>query len=137
MENQPSKTLTLRILENEYEINFPTNGQLIDIETYKAALSKGTENNLLMSTSLPANIAFITIEMVATFTHVIPDFKKDLMGGKDLLDLNPIESKPLREAYIEQYLPWYNDWMKLINEDVKVEVEEPVGDEDEEVIEAK
>lgn len=135
MSEQPSKTLKLRILENEYEIDFPNNGQLIDIETYKQVLFKGTAQSLLMSSSMNANLAYITIEMVATFTHLIPDFKQDIMGGKNLLDLNPVESKPLRDVYLKVYLPWYNAWMEVINEDLK-EYEVPVGDEDEEIIEA-
>lgn len=131
---QPSKTLKLTIAENEYEISFPTNGQLIDIETYKQALNKGTGNQLLFSSHPASQIAYITIEMVATFTHLIPEFKKDLMGGKDLLDLSPVESKPLRDAYMEEYLPWFNQWMDIINAPIKKE--EIVGeDEDEEVIE--
>lgn len=128
---KPSISLKLKIMGNDYEVKFPTNGQLIDIETYKTILGKGANNSLYSNGDISSTMAFITIDMVATFTHLIPDLKKDLQGVKSILDLNPLQSKELRRIYLREYLPWYNDWMDYINQDTKEEEEEVEYEEDE------
>lgn len=134
---EPSKTISLTIWDNEYEVKFPNNGQLIDIETFKIALGKGTKDNLLLNPTQNSILAYTTLEMVATFTYVIPELIEDLLGKKkSLLELSPIESKQLVDVYMKVYTPWHNDWMKVINADLqKVDEEEIVEDED--VVELK
>lgn len=117
----PSRTLHIEIGDNPYEIKFPTNGQLIDIERMKIQLTNGTHKDML-STMQPSTMqAYLLAEVIATFTVLIPDLVKKDIATKSLLDLDPIQSKPLVKAYTKQYYPWFNSWMNVINED---EVEE-------------
>ena len=128
-----SKTITLKIQDNEYEVSFPNNGQLIDIEVMKQGLSKGTQDSLLNGLGINANLAWMTIEMIATFTILIPDLTKSLQGVNSLLELDPIQSKELRKVYVDQYYKWYNEWMSEINDDTEKEDESPEFVEDKDI----
>jgi hypothetical protein len=119
-----SKKITIKIQENEYEVSFPNNGQLIDIEVMKQGLSKGTQDSLLSGLGINANLAWMTIEMIATFTILIPDLIKSLRV-ENLLELDPMQSKELRKVYVDVYYKWYNEWMAEINDEVKEEEKSP------------
>lgn len=128
-----SKTIKIKIKGNEYEIKFPNNGQLIDIETMKQALSKGSMDSLLISRNAQSNLVYVTIEMISTFTILIPQLIEDLRVD-NLLDLDPIETRELRRIYVEDYHAWYTKWMKDINDEIDVKVpDESKYEEDEDI----
>jgi len=127
----PSKVITLEIGENSYEVKYPNNGQLIDIESLKITLSKGNLDGMLFARTPGSQLAFFTVEMISTFTILIPQLMKDIKVDS-LLDLDPIETKGLIKVYQSQYYPWYKEWYDYINEDFIVEDEdEPVEEESE------
>jgi hypothetical protein len=102
--------LKINIQGNEFEIQFPNIGQLIDIETRKALISSGQYNNLKKSDSfiLPY------IDILATFIILIPDLVT-LLRVESLFDLNLKELKELKNIYEKQYKPWYDAWDKELN----------------------
>lgn len=112
----PSRTISIKIGENEYEVKFPNNGALIEIEQLKINLSKGTHDTMANVPTVTAERAYLTIEAISTFSVLIPSLKKDL-NKASLLELDPYESKQIVNAYIKQFFPWYKQWMDLINKD--------------------
>jgi tRNA-dihydrouridine synthase len=127
------KTITIKVKENEYEVKFPNNGQLMDIESMKQVLSKGHMDSMLISRNAQSNLVYITIDMISTFTILIPGLIKDLRVDS-LLDLDPIETKELRKIYVEQYHEWFNKWMDEINSDIEVKhPDEGVYEEDDDI----
>lgn len=114
---QPSKILHLSLGDNSYDVNFPTNGQLFDIEALKVTLSKDTHRSMLFNQTRSAELAYITIAAIATFTILIPDLKEDIRGAKGLVELSPIETKELVKVYKDVFFPWYEQWMNFINDD--------------------
>lgn len=126
----PSEKLTIKIQENEYEISFPNNGQLIDIESQKHTLSGGNVDSLLLGRTSSSNMAWVTVSMVATFSILIPDLIKSLRV-KSLLELTPMQSKELTNVYLKDYLKWYQEWEAIINEDLEKVEESPEFEEDE------
>lgn len=108
-----SEKKALKIFENEYEVTL-TNGSLIDIEKLKVQLSSGTHTAIGNSNTVTSDRAYVTIEAIATFTVLIPQLKKDLVVPS-LLDLSPIKTKVIIKAYLEQFFPWFKDYMDFVN----------------------
>jgi hypothetical protein len=127
----PNKNLTIKVQNNEYGINFPNNGQLIDIEAMKHKLSQGTMDMMLLGQTTTSNDAWITVSMIASFTILIPNLIKSLRV-KSLLELTPMQSKELRDVFLNSYLPWYQAWEDVINAPVEEE-EEPKFDEEKDI----
>lgn len=112
--------LTLGPQNLEYTIKFPNNGQLIDIERKKNLLTDGTAQQMLQS-DVAGVQAYLYVAMTATFTVLIPKLINDLSIG-NLLELNPIQSKPLIKSY-EQYYNWMKEWREYLDDDSSDESE--------------
>ena len=112
----PAKSISVEIEGNLYQINYPNNGQLIDIEALKINLSKGTIDGLLFARTAGSQLAYLTVEMIATFTVLIPQLVKD-MRVDSFLDLTPLETKGLLKVFQAEYHPWFKEWYEYINED--------------------
>jgi hypothetical protein len=122
----PPMSIGIEIGAGKYTINFPTNGQLIDIERYKNQLTAGTINQMLQNGSHGAQ-AFLISSAIATFEVLIPDLHNDLK--KPLLELNPYQSRNIVKAY-EQYYEWMEKWRAVLNQDAdKSDEVEEEGDE--------
>jgi hypothetical protein len=120
--NELAKTITLKIKRNDYDCPFPNCGQLIDIENYKANLSKGQYRNLVNNMTLASLMSLDYIDCIATFSILIPKLFEDLrVPNIFLLDL--ISMKEIVDVFKKEYLPWYNQWMDVISgkEDKKEE----------------
>ena len=120
----PSRDIKVKIGTNEYTIKFPTNGQLIDMESLKIQMTSGANKEMLFGTA-SAREAYLINEAVATFQVLIPDLKKDL-EVKSLLDLDPLQSKSIHKAY-EKYYNWMEEWRKVLNQEEKKEEDDTKG----------
>lgn len=109
----PSNQIKVTIGQNPYEIKFPTNGQLIDIERMKIQLTNGTHKDMLFGSG-NSQQAYFLVEAIATFTILLPNLNKDLTVS-NLLELNPYQSKSILEAYEKTYFPWMQEWNKVLN----------------------
>lgn len=113
----PPRSINVKIGQNTYTINFPNNGQLIDIESRKMALSNGTHRDMMLSMSESTQKAFVIGEAITTFTVLIPSLAKDL-NVPSLLDLDPVQTKGIVKEYMRKYYPWFKQWMDVLNEDL-------------------
>lgn len=112
----PPSTISVNIGPNVYEIKFPTTGELIDIEAMKIALSKDTHRSIAFSGTASSDIAYVSISAISSFSVLLPKLKEDL-AVKSLLELTPIQLKPLIKQYIKVYSPWFEKWVEVINSD--------------------
>lgn len=128
----PNEKLKITIQKNEYEISFPNNGQLIDIETKKQSLSSGMMDSLLLGKTTSSNMAWMTISMIATFSILIPDLIKSLRVDS-LLELTPIQSKEMVKVYMSEFLVWYHEWEDVINKDLDQEEKSPTFEKDDDI----
>lgn len=118
MENNemPVKEISIKIQGNTYIIKFPNVGQIIDIETRKAALSSGQYSRFAEVGTISSFMAKNYVDVIAVFSVLTPQLIKDLRK-ESLFDLTPQEMVELTEIYNKQYFPWYNEWMNLVSAD--------------------
>jgi len=123
----PSRDLKIKIGENEYKITFPGIGKIIDMERMKIELTNGTQKDMLFGVGSGPE-AYVLVEMVAAFSILIPDLKKDLLVTS-LLELDPLRIKPVRKQYETVFYPWWKAWQDVLNADDDV-VEKQEEEED-------
>ena len=106
------KSLNIKIGKNHYNINFPTVGQLMEIESLKFAY---TDNKyaILATSGLRSNEFILDLaDTIATFQTLIPevadDYKITNWASADAFIL-----KELVMAYKKQFYVWYKP---LLNE---------------------
>lgn len=112
----PERKKTFKIEGHSYEVEFPTTGGLMDIEIIKAQLSRGQYNNIADSGTAAGAYSRYLIDMIAVFTILFPDLKKD-MNVKSISEIDPLASKKLLNIYIKKVMPWLNEWFELLNAD--------------------
>jgi len=109
---------TVKILDNTYECNYPTVGQIIDIKILENQLSQGRINSLIMSGSVDDAMVAIDIKTIAHMQILFPDLIKDLKVNK-LEDLRYDDFQAIIEEYTKVILPWLNDWKNSFNEAIE------------------
>jgi len=103
----PSKTVTVTIGKNTYDVAFPNTGQFLDIRAMKSRLVDD-----IRGTEALDGYANLLGEMAATFTTMIPKLKKDLNAS--IFELDMVQSKELVDAYKDVYMPFFQEWMNVI-----------------------
>lgn len=116
-----SKVLEIR--NNNYTVNYPNTGQLIDIELLKAKIADGNYDTLRFSMNPLFQEQANKIDMIATFNILIPQLREDI-NVRSLFDLTEEQSDELLEVYLKQFLPWYTP--------IKEAIKNPKGKEKEE-----
>jgi len=122
----PNQTKTIKILQNEYTLNYPDTGGIIDIAATIDRISNGTYNSLIKTETFLAINARSTIEMVATFSVLIPKLKEDLKVAS-IFKLPAIQNKELVKVYLQDVAPWMLEWDRFLN-GYEEEVEEKKND---------
>ncbi len=92
---------------NEYQIKIPSIGDFYDIEVSKQILGKGFYTNIVKTNTFGAQNAADMIDIEAHLSVLIPDFIKDLKV-KNFKDLGINDYNNIRQAYIDQFVPWWN-----------------------------
>lgn len=121
-----NRTKTLEVLNNSYVINYPNTGNQIDIELLKARISDGNYDTLRFSSNPLFTAQADMIDMIATFSVLVPKLKEDL-NVKSFFDLQEEEAEHLLTVYSEQFIPWYVEIKKAIRKP-KEKQEEPTKD---------
>lgn len=121
----PSKEIVIKVLENEYKVNWPNSGQLIDIQVMRMRLTDGQYMSFELNSFEPMiRRAKDVADMVSTFGVLVPNLKKDL-NVASILDLDHEKTDILLKVYREQYLPWYVQWAQILSNPTEaVEAEE-------------
>lgn len=119
--NLPKERISIQIEDNEYEINYPSNGEFIEIEAMKCRLTRDTYHAIAGGGSVASQMARFTVDMIAFLSVMCPKIKADLKADS-FSDLKMIESKKILKIYINRILPWIMEWESVLNaedDDVK------------------
>ena len=112
----PERSITVKIIDKQHKVEFPTTRGLIEISIQKAHLSKQVYDSIASSSNAHDTYSRFTIDMIATFRVMIPDFEKDL-NVSSFLDLDPLHTSKLLNVYLKEVLPWIVDWQNVLNEE--------------------
>jgi hypothetical protein len=108
------RSIQIKVRDNQYELKIPNNGQLIDIESMKMLLAKGSYKSLMNGSQTISNITVLdTIDMIAMFTVLLPTLAKDL-SVTSLLDLDIIDNQELLKIYRDQVATWIVEWQRVL-----------------------
>ena len=107
------KQITIKLQGNEYKVEFPSMGQLMDIESRKMALAQGQYGPMSRTINDHTKFVINSIDAFATFITLV-DFSKDLKVDS-IFDLKVNEAKEIMEQYNTVYKPWFDGWMEEIN----------------------
>lgn len=117
-----NRTLELNVKGNRYVVEFPNIGRFQQIESIKQVLSKGMYSSLLNTSTISSIEALDMIDMEAYFTVLVPQMVKDLKCDV-MSDLGIEDYLELKQVYQKQFVPWWNDIMKMLNPKVQKDVE--------------
>ena len=117
----PSRTISFQIKDNQYSIDFPNTGQLIDIETLKISLARNQYEGIANARTISADYIRFLIDAIATLTVLCPTLKKDLKI-ESFTALDAMDSRILLQVYMKKILPWIASWEKVLNQDLDEEV---------------
>lgn len=112
----PQKKISIVIDENSYDIDYPKNGQFIQIESLKMALTRGSYNSFSESTNTSTLYARYTVDMIAFFSTCCPKLREDLKV-ETFADLDMLSTKKLMKVYVNTILPWLMEWEVILNAD--------------------
>lgn len=119
---------------------FPSIGQLIDIENLKITLSGGKYNEMARSPLKSMTFALDLIDAISCFTILNPVgfnavFKELIPKGKTIMDVPASKSRSIVDQYNKKFLPWYKPLMAEIYSAVATDEseEEDVFDIDEDL----
>lgn len=101
-----NRETTITVNDNTYKVTYPNTGEQIDIELMKTRIANGNYDELRLSRNPILTAQADVIDMVATFSIMVPKLKED-MNVKSFFDLQEENTHVLMDAYEQQYLPWY------------------------------
>lgn len=126
--------IKITILGHEALINFPTAGQIMDIESMKMALTNGTYGSMVRAAGSGSRTTVQALDLVDAVSHfavLVPELR-----GK--LKIDNYTAMPMKMAleltktYKKEYAPWFAEVEKdlyEIAEEAAEENEELVNDE--------
>lgn len=101
--------------DNEYTIKVPSVGQFYDIEVNKQLFGKGVYGAIIKTNTRAAQNAADMIDIEAHLHVLLPEsFFKDDLKAESFQDLGIEDFKQIKIAYIEQFLPWWNEIQDLL-----------------------
>ncbi|WP_291911017.1 hypothetical protein [Chitinophaga sp. CB10] len=109
----PLRSVSVRIGNNDYSINYPNTGQLIDIDVLKAQFSGGNYEKLKYSYDAGFLRSAVTIDAVATLNVLLPQLRDDLMV-KSLFALDRDKMETVLNEYITKVVPWLEEWDRIL-----------------------
>lgn len=109
-----NRKTTITIDNRNYNLEFPSVGEYIEIEALKTDVSLGKFAQLLSSRTISSLRAIQIIEIVAILTVLSPKLVEDLKV-KSILDLDIQDFIKVMKAYQKDVAPWYKDWFEEFN----------------------
>ncbi len=108
------RQIVFKVKGNSYRIDFPTVGKFQEIETMKQIVSKGMYSSLLQTGTLSAMEVVNMVDMESYLTVLAPKLIEDLKC-KTFGDLDIEDFLELKDAYLNQFVPWWNKILDLLN----------------------
>ena len=96
----------VKIDGNDYIINFPNVGQMIEIEQLKLAYTNGRYIEFAMSNLVNHIFILDFVDAVSYLSILIPELKKDL-GIEEYTKMDSEKTKEIIRAYKEEFIPWF------------------------------
>lgn len=109
-----NREIVLQVEGSEYKVSYPNTGQQIDIELMKAQIGAGNYDVLRFSQNPLFQRQADVIDMIATFSILVPDLKKNL-NVKSFFDLPEEHTAKLLKVYEDQFIPWFIKIRTTIN----------------------
>lgn len=110
MNHNLPKSVSISTSGNKYDVKFPNTGQYLDIQNIKSRLTSDLTLNDAYS-----SYAYMMAEMIATYTVMIPELKKDL-NVDSISKLSLFETKELLDSYNDVYKPFFDKWMAILTQ---------------------
>ena len=106
----------LKIGEQNFEVKYPTVGELMEIENKRMLLTQDKYPEYVSARMKTLSMVF-NIDLVDALSHfsvLIPGLSKKL-NVDSFLEIDPITGKALVEVYKKEFVPWYEELMKAIH----------------------
>lgn len=96
----------IQIKGKDYQVKFPTAGQLMDIESFKISYTNGKYIDMALS-GMKIHLFNLDIaDTISYFAILIPTLRTDL-GVENWRDIQIPLAKELVKIYKDQFIPWY------------------------------
>lgn len=112
------KVSTSQVKNQEYTMEIPTAGQLIQIERQKSVLTGGNYGGIMANRTVGSEHALDIVDMTAYLSVLCPDLFASLKVDS-LMDLDIFDMKQLHEVWTEDCVPWINEWQEVLREKPK------------------
>lgn len=121
------KEKILKIDGNDYQIKFPSVGEMIAIESMKMSFTKNRYVEMSSSDLQSHKFALDMADTVSYFSVLIPELKENLKI-KGWWEADPYIIKNLMKVYQKQFIPWFkpilDDLYKYEDDEDESETEE-------------
>lgn len=108
------QSVFISILTNEYEVKLPNTGEELDIAILMQSITRDKYDSFKLSYSPLLQREALKVETIAYFNTLIPKLKEDL-NVKSLYILKHDQMDVLIDAYLTQFLPWFEEWQAFFN----------------------
>jgi hypothetical protein len=108
------KSKKIPISGKDYIVNFPSVGQILDIESLKSALTNGQYGDFVNMGTKTATDALDLVDAFSVFSILIPELKDEL-NVKTFMEMDPFIAKKYVNAYKKHFFPWF----KEINDELR------------------
>jgi hypothetical protein len=96
---------------NTYTINKPDIGQLLDIQTMKAQITRGNYGQIVRNLDEVGVMSLDIVDMIAVLSSLCPEVITDLKVD-NWSKLDPFDILDLYKGYHETVHPWYSKYSK-------------------------
>lgn len=112
------KVSTSRVKGQEYTMEIPTAGQLVQIERQKSALTGGNYGGIMSNKTVGSEQVLNIVDMAAYLSVLCPKLFEELKIDS-LMDLDIFDMKQLQDTWEEDCIPWINSWQEVLRESPK------------------
>lgn len=114
MTKELSRKLFFEFEGREYEIEFPTVGEYIEIENKKIQISKGFWSDLLGTRTISSLRSIQMIECISIISVLCPAILEDMKI--DIKNIDILDFAKVLKLYQSKIQDWYSEWFKSFND---------------------
>ena len=106
-----AKECILKVGGNSYPLKRPTMGQILEVQTLKAKLTRGSYGQIVRNMDELGLMSLDIVDMIAVLSILCPEMLDDLKV-KSWDDLDAFDVLDIYKGYHESVLPWYQSFTK-------------------------